>query len=196
MIMERWLNIKFTHIELTQSFIPLAAACRIVEQNLTQYLDNGNINNSGCGSVLPDKVAILGDGMLGLMIAEVLGCEHLMRLGSCNKYTKPILFGKHEHKLDLVRESSGVDCRLVSDCKDEKAFNGVSANYAGMFDVVVDATGSPVGLLFASGLCHPMGTLVLKSTCAAGRAFNAAPFVIDKLKVIGSRCGPETVSNH
>lgn len=31
---------------------------------------------------------------------------------------------------------------------------------------------------------------VLKSTCAAGEQFNAAPFVIDELRVMGSRCGP------
>lgn len=31
---------------------------------------------------------------------------------------------------------------------------------------------------------------VLKSTCASGKEFNAAPFVIDELKVVGSRCGP------
>ena len=31
---------------------------------------------------------------------------------------------------------------------------------------------------------------VLKSTCAAGEHFNAAPFVIDELRVVGSRCGP------
>jgi hypothetical protein len=35
-----------------------------------------------------------------------------------------------------------------------------------------------------------MGTLVLKSTCAAGFHFNTAPFVINELKVVGSRCGP------
>mmetsp|Transcript_22751 Transcript_22751/g.27901 ORF Transcript_22751/g.27901 Transcript_22751/m.27901 type:complete len:96 (+) Transcript_22751:2828-3115(+) len=35
-----------------------------------------------------------------------------------------------------------------------------------------------------------MGTLILKSTCAAGAYFNAAPFVIDELNVVGSRCGP------
>jgi threonine dehydrogenase-like Zn-dependent dehydrogenase len=181
---------------------PLAAACRIVEQNLVRYLDNNNSNNNNNvtnddddngddGSAIPpDKVAILGDGKLGLMIAEVLGREHSMRLGSSNKYPKPILFGKHKHKLDLVRESAGVDCRSVLDCKDEKSFNGVSAEYAGQFDVVVDATGSPQGLTLASGLCRPMGTLVLKSTCAAGETFNAAPFVIDELKVVGSRCGP------
>jgi hypothetical protein len=31
---------------------------------------------------------------------------------------------------------------------------------------------------------------VLKSTCAVGNQFNTAPFVIDELRVIGSRCGP------
>lgn len=92
--------------------------------------------------------------------------------------------------MDLVEESAGVACHSVAACKDEKAFNGVSTEYAAKFDVVVDATGSPAGLALAAGLCRPQGTLVLKSTCAAGEHFNAAPFVIDELKVIGSRCGP------
>ena len=35
-----------------------------------------------------------------------------------------------------------------------------------------------------------MGTLVLKSTCAAGTNFHTAPFVVDELRTIGSRCGP------
>ena len=161
---------------------PLAAACRIVEQGLVRY-DGPN----------PDRVAILGDGKLGLMIAEVLGREHSSRIGkdtSSTSSSKPVMFGKHQHKLDLVRDSAGVNCRYVSECKDENAFNGVSAKFAGKFDVVVDATGSPAGLSLAAGLCRPMGTLVLKSTCAAGEQFNAAPFVIDELRVIGSRCGP------
>jgi len=41
-----------------------------------------------------------------------------------------------------------------------------------------------------SRFLRPLGTLVLKSTCAAGSNFHTAPFVIDELKVIGSRCGP------
>ena len=32
--------------------------------------------------------------------------------------------------------------------------------------------------------------MVLKSTCAAGAGFNAAPVVINEQRVIGSRCGP------
>jgi threonine dehydrogenase-like Zn-dependent dehydrogenase len=155
---------------------PLAAACRIVEQGLISY-----------DPKRPDAVAILGDGKLGLMIAEVLGREH-SRHGIIST-GKPVLFGKHQHKLDLVKDS-GVDGRLVSECQDENAFNGVAAEYSAKYDVVVDATGSPAGLSLAAGLCRPMGTLVLKSTCAAGEKFNAAPFVIDELKVVGSRCGP------
>ena len=126
---------------------PLAAACRIPEQGLIQY-----------SLERPDKVAILGDGKLGLMIAEVLGREH-SRHGLASP--KPILFGKHQHKLDLVGDS-GVECKFVSECQDEKAFNGAAAEHAGKYDVVVDATGSPAGLSLAAGLCRPMGTLVSK----------------------------------
>eukprot|EP00545_Synedropsis_sp_CCMP1620_P012136 CAMPEP_0119017892 /NCGR_PEP_ID=MMETSP1176-20130426/17987_1 /TAXON_ID=265551 /ORGANISM="Synedropsis recta cf, Strain CCMP1620" /LENGTH=370 /DNA_ID=CAMNT_0006971743 /DNA_START=44 /DNA_END=1156 /DNA_ORIENTATION=+ len=154
---------------------PLAAACRIPEQGLVCY-----------DKKRPDKVAILGDGKLGLMIAEVLGREHVRHELETQK---PVMFGKHPHKLDLVQDS-GVECKQVSECQDEKAFNGVAAEHAGKYDVVVDATGSPAGLTLAAGLCRPMGTLVLKSTCAAGKEFNAAPFVIDELRVVGSRCGP------
>jgi threonine dehydrogenase-like Zn-dependent dehydrogenase len=127
---------------------PLAAACRIPEQGLIQYEGDR-----------PDRVAILGDGKLGLMIAEVLGREHFARVSDGDKHPVPVLFGKHEHKLRLVKES-GVDCRLVSECIDESAFNGVASAHAAKYDVVVDATGSPAGLTLAAGLCRPMGTLV------------------------------------
>jgi threonine dehydrogenase-like Zn-dependent dehydrogenase len=156
---------------------PLAAACRIVEQGLVSYNDP------------PDKVAILGDGKLGLMIAEVLGREHTERVG--NAQDAPVLFGKHEHKLQLVSDA-GVITKLIKECQDSSAFNGVSPAYAGKFDVVVDATGSPDALALSAALCRPMATLVLKSTCASTpeKPFNSAPFVIDELKVVGSRCGP------
>ena len=36
---------------------------------------------------------------------------------------------------------------------------------------------------------HP-GTIVLKSTCAAGsREFNTATFVVKEINIVGSRCG-------
>jgi threonine dehydrogenase-like Zn-dependent dehydrogenase len=157
---------------------PLAAACRIPEQGLIAQ---------------GDKVAILGDGKLGLMIAEVVGRlyqDHCLVDSDAEGLRRPILFGKHPHKLDLVKDS-GVDTRLVSECKEVEADGGgANETYAGTFDVVIDATGSPAGLSLAAGLCRPMGTLCLKSTCAAGEVFQAAPIVIHELRVIGSRCGP------
>ena len=57
---------------------PLAAACRIVEQGLVRY-DGPH----------PDRVAIVGDGKLGLMIAEVLGREHASRLGEGGSAANP-----------------------------------------------------------------------------------------------------------
>jgi threonine dehydrogenase-like Zn-dependent dehydrogenase len=148
---------------------PLAAACRIPEQNLIQ--------------TPTDRVAILGDGKLGLMIAEVMG-----RL---NLHQRPMLFGKHPHKMDLVRDSAGVDCRHVSECQaDESDTASIAAEHCHRYDVVVDATGSPAGLTLAIGLCRPMGTICLKSTCAGAEPLHAAPLVIDELRVVGSRCGP------
>ena len=59
------------------------------------------------------------------------------------------------------------------------------------YDDVIEATGNPNGLILSMSLCRPMGTLVLKSTCAAGvSGFHSAPIVIDELMVVGSRCGP------
>lgn len=160
---------------------PLAAACRIPEQKLIDF------------SV--DNVAVLGDGKLGLMIAEVMGREYLSACANeKNEKDKkrtnsnPILFGKHEHKMAFVADS-GVECKHLNDLKGDDA-STCFPKYAGKFDVVIDATGSPQGLTLAASMCRPMGTLVLKSTCAAGEQFNAAPFVIDELRVVGSRCGP------
>jgi threonine dehydrogenase-like Zn-dependent dehydrogenase len=84
---------------------------------------------------------------------------------------RPTLYGKHDHKMAYV--SDVVTCKHVS----------TADSSAGEFDVVVDATGSPQGMKIATALCRPMGTLVLKSTCASGDTFNAAPFVIDELHV-------------
>lgn len=131
---------------------PLAAACRILEQGLVKP---------------GDRVAVVGDGKLGLLCAEVLGRQQ-----------PAVLFGRHPEKMKLLSSAAQVECRAPEEAT------------PGLFDVVVDATGSPAGLDLSRQLCQPLGTLVLKSTCAAGADFNTAPFVIDELRVVGSRCGP------
>ena len=52
------------------------------------------------------------------------------------------------------------------------------------------ARDSAAGFELAMQMTRPRGTIVLKSTVAAGKALNLAPLVIDEINVIGSRCGP------
>eukprot|EP00038_Savillea_parva_P014562 m.11330 g.11330 ORF g.11330 m.11330 type:complete len:329 (-) comp2837_c0_seq1:2321-3307(-) len=115
-----------------------------------------------------DSVCVVGDGKLGLLCAITLA-----RHGH-----NPVLVGRHADKMKLAPGATAV---LASDALPKMA---------GSFDVVVDATGNPDGLQLSQQLCTPLGTLVLKSTCAAGTTFNTAPYVIDELKIVGSRCGP------
>jgi threonine dehydrogenase-like Zn-dependent dehydrogenase len=41
-----------------------------------------------------------------------------------------------------------------------------AAAFANQYDVVVEATGNPGGLRLAAEIVRPMGTIVLKTTCA------------------------------
>jgi len=59
-----------------------------------------------------------------------------------------------------------------------------------MADLVVDCTGSATGLPTALKLVRPRGTIVLKTTVAGSQDLAWAPFVIDEVTLVGSRCGP------
>lgn|SRR5487761_68826 len=111
------------------------------------------------------SVAVLGDGRLGATVALALRAEgHL-----------PIVLGRHRDKLDRLTRL-GLKTQLESEI-------------AGKFDVVVDCTGKSGGFARAIELVAPRGTIILKSTTAAGAELNLAPIVINEINVIGSRCG-------
>jgi len=130
---------------------PLAAAFQILEQ-----VKIGPSHN----------VAVLGDGKLGLLAAQVL---HLAG-------AKVTAVGRHSEKLAIL-ERRGIRVCLRAD-------GGQG------YDVVVDCTGLPGGFDLATRLTRPRGTLVLKSTAAAHAQLNLAPLVINEVTLIGSRCGP------
>lgn len=131
---------------------PLAAACEIIEQK----------------HIRPDeKVVILGDGKLGLLIALTLNAMGL----------DVLLVGKHQNKLDIAKAQK-VKTALLNDIKIEP-----------VYDVVVEATGSISGFETSVALTKPRGTLILKSTIATGKELNLAPIVINEITVLGSRCG-------
>lgn len=131
---------------------PLAAALEILEQiHIPPY----------------KKIAVLGDGKLGLMIALALNAAGL----------DLILIGKHENKLEIAKKQ-GIKTKLLSDVEIKKEF-----------DFVVEATGSISGFETSLALTKPRGTLILKSTIAASKEFNFAPVVVDEITIVGSRCG-------
>lgn len=113
-------------------------------------------------------VTVLGDGRLGLLVAQVLQSENV----------SVRVIGKHPEKLALCEKWS-----IRS-----RPLNEIVPRHDQ--DVVVDCTGSAGGLELAMQMVRPRGTIVLKSTVATGKALNLAPVVIDEVTVVGSRCGP------
>lgn len=131
---------------------PLAAACEILDQVR-----------------IPRGVpaAVLGDGKLGLLIAQVLHAH-----GAAVH-----LFGRHKDKLKIA-EAAGVSTRLAP-----------KKLPAAAYDWVVEATGSPEGLREAVSMTSPRGTIILKSTIHGTVAVDSAPVVVNEITLVGSRCG-------
>jgi len=131
---------------------PLAAACEI--------LDQVNIPPG-------ETIAVLGDGKLGLLIAQVL-----------DAYGYPVRqFGRHWEKLRIAAAAG-----VMTELTDGKL-------PVAEFDWVVDATGSPDGLRAAASMARPRGTVILKSTVHGMVAVDTAPIVVNELTLVGSRCG-------
>jgi threonine dehydrogenase-like Zn-dependent dehydrogenase len=131
---------------------PLAAACEI--------LDQANI---------PERVevAVLGDGKLGLLIAQVLNAER--------KSVR--LYGRHKDKLRIAARA-GVET-VVAPRKVPAA----------SYDWIVDATGSSDGVRQAIQMCRPRGTVFMKSTVHQAVRLDAAPVIVNEITLVGSRCG-------
>jgi len=114
------------------------------------------------------KVVVLGDGRLGLLVAQVLRTWR----------AAPVVVGKSERKMAIL------DRLGISHIAAENARPAKDA------EVVVECTGSADGLAMAMAFVRPRGTIVLKSTVADTAGLNLAPIVVDEITVVGSRCGP------
>jgi threonine dehydrogenase-like Zn-dependent dehydrogenase len=131
---------------------PLAAAFRILAQVAVRD---------------DDTVVVLGDGKLGLLVAQVV-------------YTKAdqvVLIGRHDEKLSIAAQF-GIETCFENRLPEIKA------------RIVVDCTGSPDGLRKAIGMTEPEGTVVVKSTVAEESCLATARVVVDEIALVGSRCGP------
>jgi threonine dehydrogenase-like Zn-dependent dehydrogenase len=130
---------------------PLAAAFEILEQ---VHVHPGM------------ECTVLGDGKLGLLVAQVL---HLTG-------ARVLVVGKHTAKLAFLSKR-GIATTTLEAWPKKKA------------DLVVEATGTAGGFEAAVAATRPRGKLVLKSTVAGTAPLNLAPLVVQEITVVGSRCG-------
>jgi threonine dehydrogenase-like Zn-dependent dehydrogenase len=131
---------------------PLAAACEILDQ---VRIPKGA------------QVAVLGDGKLGLLIAQVL------QLHGAQVH----LYGRHREKVRIA-EQAGVEGRVSRRPPPTAAY-----------DYAVEATGSPEALPLAVRMTRPRGTVILKSTVHGQVAIDTAPVIVNEITLVGSRCG-------
>lgn len=131
---------------------PLAAAAHV--------LDALELNRGA-------RVAVLGSGRLGLLVAQVLARQ------ACDL----VVIGRNERTLEMCRRWG------------LRAVPSTPAAGEATCDAVVECTGTPEGLRRALTLCRPTGTIVLKSTYAESATVDLAPVVVNEVRVVGNRCG-------
>lgn len=131
---------------------PVAAACEILDQI---KIPRG------------ERVAVLGDGKLGLLVAQVLHAHG----------AQVNVFGRHARKLAIAARA-GVATEIVRTRLPDRSY-----------PVVVDATGSARALRAAIAMCTPRGTVVMKSTVHGLVSIDTAPAIVNEITLVGSRCG-------
>ena len=120
-------------------------------------------------------VAVIGPGRLGMLVAQ------LLRHAGANVTT----IGRSTTSLKLPKDMGFPT--LYSDSPSLPAF-----------DLVVETTATPEGLVLGVAIVRPNGTIVLKSTYAesaelprfSSTAQLFAKIVVNEITLIGSRCGP------
>ena len=117
-----------------------------------------------------DRVAVIGDGKLGLLVAQVARLVEECDL---------LAIGHHPDRLAIL-ERKGINTSL------EKKIEELEYE----FDYVIDATGASSGFRRALKLVKPGGAIILKTTIANRGEFDLNKVVIDEITIIGSRCGP------
>lgn len=140
---------------------PLAAALEISQQI--------HLRNS-------DRVVVLGDGKMGLLISLAL------------KTYNPnlLLVGKHQTKLAIAAEQKVRTFQLKPPSFE---ITQVLDEYNGKFDIVIEATGRPEGINNALELVRPEGIVVAKTTSHLDFKVNVSKLVVDEITLVGSRCG-------
>lgn len=110
------------------------------------------------------NIAVLGDGRLAYCVVQAM----------CAEGRRVTVVGKHPEKLALFAP--------YADTTLEREKEG--------YEIVVEATGSPTGILQALEMVRKKGTIVLKSTYAGEVSLPFSQVAVNEISIVGSRCGP------
>lgn len=152
---------------------PLAAALRLRQQLADLPLEPATA-----------RIAVVGPGRLGLLIAQVLALDLRDDLTPAPGTAAPAARRRHVTVLGRRPES------LVLPAGWGLATGLAAEAESDAFDLVVEATGNEQGLVESLRLVRPLGTLALKSTFAGAPAVDLTKLVVGEITVVGSRCGP------
>ena len=119
-----------------------------------------------------NRVAVIGDGKLGLLVAQVLATTG----------AEVTVIGRHPKKLALAA-GWGL-------CTAQGLDSALRQSEPGTWDLVAECTGNPEGLAAGLELIRPLGTIVLKSTIHGLSSVDLNRVVVDEIRLVGSRCGP------
>ena len=114
-----------------------------------------------------DRVLLIGAGRLGQLIAQTV------QLTGANLR----VLARHQRQKDLLI-NRGIN--LIDEME----------IFPWRWDVIIEATGSPIGFEIARKAVRPRGTIVLKSTYKGAITLNLSSIVVDEIILVGSRCGP------
>ena len=146
---------------------PLAAALEILEQVKIDPTLNA---------------AVIGDGRLGFMCAQVLALTGV----------DLTVIGHHPDKLrkfePYARTVLSNDYFVASPYGESRSFRELTADEC--FEYVVEASGAPGGFDLAMNIVRKMGTIILKSTYAGRKDLDMSLIPVNEITVVGSRCGP------
>ncbi len=114
------------------------------------------------------SVLVIGDGKLGLLIAQVL------KLTGCSL----LVAGRHPEKLNILEKMD------IAVCLEKELFLPEKT------DIVVECTGTPQGAVRAVEYVKPGGHIILKSTFKGSGSLDLTSLVVNEITLTGSRCGP------
>jgi threonine dehydrogenase-like Zn-dependent dehydrogenase len=113
-----------------------------------------------------EEALVLGDGKLGLLVAQVLR----------RRLDHVFCAGHHPRKLALLQK------RGIRTSKDAQEWDR-------RFGLVIEVTGTSEGIRQALCLVKPKGKIIAKSTFHGMAKMDFSALVVNEIQLIGSRCG-------